>query len=137
MLEIYEKSQPDLCSIIKNSATHTYANFRYFLPHHLRCTICNILELNRLYKILDLLHCYTNGTCFPKIGYLQIALLAGLLNVGIHQHCLVPGYELYNCEIPPLRHCPNSAIHILWCTLSSGVMNHIVPLVKCQTNERK
>ena len=69
-------------------------------------------------------------------GYLQIALLAGLLNVGIHQHCLRYGYELYNCKILPLRHCSNSAIHILWRTLSNGVMNHIVPLVRCQTNEQ-
>ena len=57
--------------------------------------------------------------------------------MGIHQHCLAQGYELYNCEIPQLRHGPNSSIHILWCTLSRGVMNHIVPLIRCETNERK
>ena len=64
-------------------------------------------------------------------------LLSGLLKTNIHQHCLLPGYDLYDTEI-----CQTSSscdcIHLLWCQLSAnGVVNHIVPILKCETDGRK
>ena len=75
-------------------------------------------------------------TMYLKTGYLQIIILSGLLKTNIHQHCSLPGYELYNTEI-----CQSSGsldcIHLLWCQLSaSGVVNHIVPMLICETDRR-
>ena len=50
----------------------------------------------------------------------------------IIQHCTALGMELFNTELtpsdPPLNVPP---IRILWCSISDGVPNHIVPLLKC------
>ncbi|XP_028418296.1 uncharacterized protein LOC114543566 [Dendronephthya gigantea] len=67
-------------------------------------------------------------------GYLQIVLLAGLLKTTICQHCSAPGYELYNTEICPPNGSTES-IHLLWCQLSGGTINHIVPMLRCETDE--
>ena len=71
-----------------------------------------------------------------KTGYLQILLLSGLLKTSICQHCCNPGYELYNSEVCP-QVDTTKVIHLLWCHLSGDVVNHIVPMIKCETSESK
>lgn len=69
-------------------------------------------------------------------GYLQIVLLAGLLKTSIYQHCSAPGYELYNTEICP-QNGSKEFVHLLWCHMSGDMINHIVALLRCKTDERK
>jgi hypothetical protein len=65
--------------------------------------------------------------------------MAGTLQRRIVQHCTFPGMDFYNTEIIPMNcseECISSpAINILWCSLSGGVRNHIVPLKKCRGGE--
>ena len=68
-------------------------------------------------------------------GYLQIVLLAGLLKTRIYQHCSARGHELYNTEICP-RNGSEECVHLLWCSLSGDMINHIVPLLECETGRK-